>query len=742
MREYFGFEDFREGQADVIGAVLQGDDCLVIMPTGSGKSLCYQLPALMLEGTTLVISPLIALMKDQTDALWQRDIPATFINSSLTYDEQMERLRAMRRGAYKLVYVAPERFRNERFVEALKEIQISLFAVDEAHCISHWGHDFRPDYLRLQRAVESISNPCRPQVIALTATATPYVRADIAEQLGLDRARHFVAGFDRQNLILRVIHTKTEIEKINYLVQTANSIEGSGIIFAATRKAVESVATKLINRGISAAAYHAGMDERQRTRVQDEFMSGQIKTIVATNAFGMGVDKRDIRFVIHYHLTDSIESYYQEIGRAGRDGLPALCTLLFNYADRRTQDYFIEGSYPPPEIIEEVYKALIKIGAERIEMTSHELVELTGIKNEMAVQSALVILEKAGHIERGQASENLATVTLRISPLECLERARRGAQHWEVLRALLDNYDLVKDVPQLVSPDRLAESLGMTRPQVLRGLSQLSELELINYRPSFRGRGIQMLDKEPAKSLRINRQELARRAANEQWKLRRMVDYAYTNNCLRAFILDYFNDIKRLSRCGACSNCAGYRHQPAKPASAGAADGTLTIKRINIGPSRLDEFIIDSAPTGESLRRELSRNSRRKQIMETTNELFQEQGPRARQLSDEEILIVRKILSCVARLKGRFGKGVLINVLRGSRARQVLSNKLDKLSTYGLLKELPQDELKSYVENLISAGCIEVSKEVYPTLSLTEFGRNVMLERARVEFLEEESPLK
>src|SRR5882724_5092876 len=397
LRKHFGFTDFRDGQREVISAILAGKNAVVVMPTGSGKSLCYQLPAMMLEGVTLVVSPLIALMKDQVDALRARDLPATFINSSLDPGEQRARLDALRRGQYKLVYVAPERFRSSRFIEALQSIRISLFAVDEAHCVSTWGHDFRPDYLRLKTTIQELKGV---QTLALTATATPYVRSDIIQQLGLEKPPTFVSGFDRPNLSIEVIHTEKEREKIAHIKRLALTHKGSGIIYASTRKAVEQVAANLQEQGLGVAAYHAGMGDAVRIRAQENFMSGRAQMIVATNAFGMGIDKPDIRFVAHYQMPGSIEAYYQEIGRAGRDGLPSSCVLLFNYADKNTHDFFIEGSYPNAEIIRDVYDALVATGQKRIELSASEIGKRAGARNDMAVNSALYLLERAGHIQR------------------------------------------------------------------------------------------------------------------------------------------------------------------------------------------------------------------------------------------------------------------------------------------------------------------------------------------------------
>ncbi len=600
LRKYFGFEQFREGQRDVISTILAGKDAVVVMPTGSGKSLCYQLPAMMLPGATLVVSPLIALMKDQVDALQARDLPATFINSAIPDAEQRSRINSLRQGKYKLVYVAPERFRSPRFNDALATLNISLFAVDEAHCVSTWGHDFRPDYLRLRTVIERLKNT---PTLALTATATPYVRSDIIQQLGLEHPQTFVSGFDRPNLSIAVVHTERERQKISQIKKLATAHNGSGIIYTSTRKAVEQVGEKLRDVGLSVVTYHAGMTDSQRIKAQEDFMTGRKQLIVATNAFGMGIDKSDIRVVVHYQMPGSIEAYYQEIGRAGRDGLPSSCVLLFNYADKNTHDFFIEGSYPSAAMVREVYDELVSTNLKRIEMSASEISKRAGLRNEMAVNSALYLLERAGHIER----------TVTHGRIE--ERSKR--------------------------------------------------------------RTIVMLEDPPARVLRVNYAEVSRRADLERRKLREMIEFCYTEHCYRAYILDYFGDRHRQRKCGTCGNCAPYTSSP-------------TVENLTV-ESRVEAVL--------------------------------------REITSDELLRVRKILACAKRMKGRFGKRVLAATLRGSASKNVLKARLNELSTYGLLKDMSDEKLTSYIDALVEARCLVVTKGQYPTVGITELGERVMLEK-------------
>ena len=345
LKQYFGYTSFRPGQHEVIQTLLEGRDCLAIMPTGAGKSICFQLPALMMPGVTLVISPLISLMKDQVDSLVNQEIPATYINSQCTFEEAKARFAAIRAGQVKLVYISPERLENEFFTSFMQSLPISMFIIDEAHCVSQWGHDFRPSYCAIKDWIAAL--PRRPVVGAFTATATEKVKEDMMTLLGLEKERIFIGGFDRPNLYFRVVRTNRKLDFALAYVQQHQ--EDSGIIYAATRKEVDRVYEELTRRGIRAGRYHAGLSDDVRRTMQDAFTYDRLQVIVATNAFGMGIDKSNVRYVIHYQMPKNIESYYQEAGRAGRDGAPGECILLFSRQDIMIQKFLIEQSVHDPQ---------------------------------------------------------------------------------------------------------------------------------------------------------------------------------------------------------------------------------------------------------------------------------------------------------------------------------------------------------------------------------------------------------
>ncbi|MCW5801051.1 MAG: ATP-dependent DNA helicase RecQ [Deltaproteobacteria bacterium] len=446
----FGHDTLRPGQSEVIADVFAGRPVIAVMPTGAGKSLCYQLPAVVLGergGVTLVVSPLIALMKDQVDALTQRSVPAVALTSAAGPEEQREILDGIRAGMYTLVYVAPERFRSPRFVDALRSIasRIALIAIDEAHCISEWGHDFRPDYRRLGEVVRQLG---APRVAAFTATATPEVRRDIAHQLGLDGARLHVRGFDRPNLrydVETVGATKARTKE-SALVDLVRTREGGvALVYASTRKNAEKYSAELKAAGMLVRHYHAGLEGKSREAAQDVFMAGKLDAIVATNAFGMGVDKRDIRLVVHADIPRSPEAYYQEAGRGGRDGKPTRCVVLFNHSDIKLQEFLIDASYPSAEVLRGTWKLLRDrpnlgdLGRDDDELEARIRRNLGGDITGAAMGAALRLLERHGMLQRSDARLSAARPEPGIyPPLDVESLARRKGVEVGKLRTMVE----------------------------------------------------------------------------------------------------------------------------------------------------------------------------------------------------------------------------------------------------------------------------------------------------------------
>ncbi|HDR7660065.1 DNA helicase RecQ [Bacillus wiedmannii] len=493
LASYFGYSSFRRGQDETIKNVLDGKDTVCIMPTGGGKSICYQIPALVFEGTTLVISPLISLMKDQVDTLVQNGISATYINSSISITEANQRIQLAKQGHYKLLYVAPERLDSMEFVDQLIDMKIPMIAIDEAHCISQWGHDFRPSYLHIHRIVDYL--PEKPLVLALTATATPQVREDICNTLGINQENTIMTTFERENLSFSVIKGQDRNAYLaDYIRQNQKE---SGIIYAATRKVVDQLYEDLKKAGVSVSKYHAGMSDNDRNEQQELFLRDEVSVMVATSAFGMGIDKSNIRYVIHYQLPKNMESYYQEAGRAGRDGLDSACILLYSSQDVQVQRFLID------------------------------------------------------------------------------------------------------------------QSTGESR------------------------------------------------FSNELEKLQNMTDYCHSEQCLQSFILQYFGEEPK-EDCGRCGNC--------------------TDDRESIDVTRESQMV----------------------------------------------------LSCMIRTNQRFGKQMIAQVLTGSKNKKVIEFNFHTLPTYGLLSNRSVKEVSEFIEFLISDELIAVEHGTYPTLKVTEKGKEVLLGKENV----------
>lgn len=553
LKIHYGYDSFRPGQEEVIDNVLNKKNTVVIMPTGGGKSLCYQLPALVLSGVTLVISPLVALMKDQVDGLTRIGIPATFINSTVSLIETQKRLAEVRSGKYKLLYVAPERFYNAEFNKMIGDVEVSLFAIDEAHCISQWGHDFRPSYMRLKDVIQILDNPT---VIALTATATPDVKYDIIKQLNLDKPKIIVTGFARPNLHFSVVKAN-ESMKPAIVLEAVQSIEnGVGIIYVGTRSKADQLHDYLLENDIKAAAYHAGMEPGERKWVQESFIKDELQVIIATNAFGLGIDKPNIRFVIHYDMPGTVEAYYQEAGRAGRDGKDSYCLLMYNSRDRHLHEFFIKGDNPSPKVIRDVYNILLSYEQDTVMATYAEISEgLIEKVPDMAIGTSIKILEKEQLITRSTEKKGNAYFKY-LDSEENIKNSfsKRAKKQIEVFEKLSNRYGKEIQVGSYLNLEEMAAVIEEKKDAIKRLAKKLDTEGFLEYRPPFRGTEIRILKRIEEEDLEIDDSELKEKLKFAYERLDKMENYIYTNSCRQKYILKYFGE-SDADNCGRCDLC-------------------------------------------------------------------------------------------------------------------------------------------------------------------------------------------
>src|SRR5215210_754796 len=564
LKEIFGFDSFRPGQEEVIRAVLDGQDTLAVMPTGGGKSLCYQVPALMTEGLTVIVSPLISLMKDQVDSLLQSSVEgAATLHSGLSPEERWETEKKMRTGEIRMLYVAPERLRSLEFILALRKAGVGLFVVDEAHCISEWGHDFRPDYLFLPRVVRDLGNP---PVLALTATATPRVRQDILRSLGMREPKVVVTSFNRPNLTYRVLSSREKKDKLPLILDVIRKSPPPGIIYGTTRKECEELAASLKRAGVNAAHYHAGLGAAERSSVQERFMTDELDVVVATIAFGMGVDKPNVRFVVHASVPGSLPAYIQEAGRAGRDGEPSECVVLYRGADLGRRKRLVTINAAGEREVSSFFRGLagVEVGG-RVNVPPGSLSALGGVDAESA-GIVMGSLEESGLISRGYDLWSEVEV-------------RRIEEEPNGLREEVAAVHAALPGAGSVGLPALARKAGL-RPAVVQGaiyrmmVDGVAEViprgSLVDVRlKTF------SLDDDSRRNIAGR---LKNRANTAYAQIRDVESFANLRTCRRERLLRHFGDLEEVAPCAGCDVCLGEIVEPARatvsPSRGGRPEGT------------------------------------------------------------------------------------------------------------------------------------------------------------------------
>jgi len=564
LEKYFGHKEFRPGQEEIINAIISGKNVLGILPTGAGKSICYQVPAISSENFSIVISPLIALMKDQVDSLNSIERTAAFINSSLDYSEVEKVLNDLANNKIQLLYLSPEKLENRLFTERLKKLNPKFLFIDEAHCISEWGHNFRPSYRRIKDFKNFMEFE---NIAAFTATATPEVRKDIIEQLNLTDPVLFVKGFERDNLELNVIKGKQKNES---LLKIVKSNQLPAIIYTSTRRNAENASEYLRRHGINSQYYHAGISNEMRRIIQDDFSKDRIPVIAATNAFGMGIDKKDIRLIVHYNLPSSIENYYQEIGRAGRDGKLSKVYLLYDEKDKNIHKFLINSSYPSREQIEIVYQSICDYGKVAFGSTSDKPISLeneliihlkTRDINSSLLNSSLRILEESGYIKHESGYNSGYFIQFLVSPNQLKKYSSNLGNEIvvDILLILLREFGSTAFEQKLkIDIEKIAGTLGIYHNSVNNELEYLSSRGLIEFDKPTASAGVHIITPRVKKeNLRIKMIDLLRQKSHAENRLEEMINYAFSKECRFRFMQKYFGEEASSYSCGKCDICTG-----------------------------------------------------------------------------------------------------------------------------------------------------------------------------------------
>ncbi len=558
LKKYWGYDSFRPLQQEIIDSVLNGNDTLAIMPTGGGKSICFQIPSMLNGGICLVISPLIALMKDQLLNLKKKGIPALSIYSGMSFIEVKKTLQNAAYGNFKFLYVSPERLETELFLEFLPLIKLNSIAVDEAHCISQWGYDFRPPYLRIAAIREYFSDV---PVLALTASATVEVQKDICEKLCFKKNQNsFQLSFERPNLSYSAFDLSS---KQNKLLEILKKVVGSGIVYCKTRRRTKEISEMLNLNGIKADFYHAGLSNEERNKKQEDWIANKTRIIACTNAFGMGIDKPDVRTVVHYDVPDSLENYYQEAGRAGRDGKKSYAVLLYNSFELEDLKKQLDKKFPSGEAIKKNYGDVcnfLQLPAGSGETNSYDFDINTFVKNfkldAVVVNSVLKILEQEELITYSEQFFQPPTVVFTIDKNGLNEFEKSHPQYSEVVKGLLRSYDGIFDFPSAINESQLAKFILIKKEKLIQSLNELKTLGIIEYSPQKEKPQIYFLKNRVRSSdLFINQKNILKRKEAFQKRLDAMIDFCNNkSSCRSRIIASYFND-QTLNTCGICDNC-------------------------------------------------------------------------------------------------------------------------------------------------------------------------------------------